>query len=61
MRHDWIFDVLTDLKAYALANGMVSLARKTDEALDAAREEIRRAERVEEDLETQQPKDRRTH
>jgi hypothetical protein len=39
MRDDWIFDVLTDLKAYAVAHGMPALARKADEALDAARAE----------------------
>ena len=44
MRHDWIFDVLTDLKAYALAHGMVSLAAKTDEALTTARREVAQAD-----------------
>lgn len=39
MRHEWIFDVLTDLQAYALAHGMMALARKAEEALDAARVE----------------------
>lgn len=42
MRHDWIFDVLTDLKAYALANRMTALAAKADEALVVAREEMAR-------------------
>jgi len=42
MRHDWIFDVLTDLKAYALANGMLALAVKADEALQVARDEVAR-------------------
>jgi len=42
MRHDWIFDVLTDLKAYALANGMTALAVKADEALVVARDEVAR-------------------
>ena len=41
MRHDWIFDVLRDLKTYAMANGFVALARKADEALDVARAEVR--------------------
>lgn len=40
MRHDWIFDVLHDLKAYAQANGLEALALKADEALRIARAEI---------------------
>ena len=40
MRHDWIFDVLSDLKAYALKNNLPALAAKADEALVVARAEI---------------------
>ncbi len=40
MRHDWIFEVLTDLRAYALANNLPALAAKTEEALRTARIEI---------------------
>lgn len=40
MRHDWVFDVLRDLKAYAQANGLSALALKADEALHIARAEI---------------------
>ncbi|MBD3763848.1 MAG: hypothetical protein IE927_03695 [Rhodobacterales bacterium] len=40
MRHAWIFDVLTDLRAYALANGLPALAAKTEETLAVARAEI---------------------
>ena len=40
MGHDWIFDVLADLKTYAVANGLVGLAAKADEALQIAQEEI---------------------
>lgn len=40
MRHDWIFDVLSDLRAYALANNLPALAAKTEEALRTARIEI---------------------
>lgn len=40
MGHDWVFDVLRDLKAYALANGFVGLAATVDEALLVAVEEI---------------------
>lgn len=40
MRHDWIFDVLKDLRAYALANNLPALAAKAEEALRTARIEI---------------------
>jgi hypothetical protein len=39
-RHEWVFEVLTDLAAYAEANGLTELARKAREALDVAREEV---------------------
>jgi hypothetical protein len=38
--HDWIIDVLEDLKTYAKRNGMAELAAKTDETLTVARQEI---------------------
>lgn len=44
MRHEWIFDVLTDLRAYALAHGMVALAAKADEALVVARKDVAQAD-----------------
>lgn len=40
MRHDWIFDVLRDLRAYAQSNGLPAVAQKADEALHVARAEI---------------------
>lgn len=40
MRHDWIFDVLSDLKAYAIKNNFLALAAKVDEALVEARAEV---------------------
>lgn len=40
MRHDWIFDVLRDLRAYAQTNGLPGLALKADEALRVARDEL---------------------
>jgi hypothetical protein len=42
MRHDWIFDVLTDLRRYAVKNGMPELAARVDDALAAARAEVQR-------------------
>jgi len=40
MRHDWIIDVLTDLRSYSQMHGMAALAQKVDEALSIARVEI---------------------
>lgn len=40
MGHDWVFDVLDDLKSYAVANGLHRLAAKTDEVIKIAAEEI---------------------
>ena len=40
MGHDWVFDVLDDLKSYAVANGLHGLAAKTDEVIKIAAEEI---------------------
>jgi hypothetical protein len=40
MRHDWIFDVLTDLYSYAEANGLTNVAVAVDAALRAAKREI---------------------
>ena len=44
MPHDWIFDVLADLKVYAERNGLSDTAAKAAEALMVARAEIRRGE-----------------
>lgn len=40
MRHDWVFEVLGDLAAYADANGLPRLARTAREAIEVARSEI---------------------
>ena len=40
MGHDWVFDVLRDLRDYALANGFAGLAAKVEEALLIAGDEI---------------------
>ncbi len=40
MRHDWIFDVLADLHAYALANDLPDLALKVAETLAEARQSL---------------------
>lgn len=41
MRHDWVFDVLSDLLTYATQNGLPRLAEKVSETIDIARQEIR--------------------
>ncbi len=59
MRHDWIFEFLTDLQAYAEKNGLHRLAASAVEALAVAREEIDAAEPGPQDDAT--PRDRRRH
>ncbi|WP_341211235.1 hypothetical protein [uncultured Limimaricola sp.] len=40
MSHRWMFDVLTDLEAYARHNGLPQLARKLSEAAGQAVHEM---------------------
>ena len=40
MRHDWVFDVLSDLLTYATQNGLPRLAEKVSETMDVARKEL---------------------
>lgn len=40
MRHDWVFDVLSDLLAYATQNRLPRLAAKVSETIDVAKSEI---------------------
>jgi hypothetical protein len=40
MRHDWVFDVLTDLRSYAQSNGLPRLAEQAEQTLRTAREEV---------------------
>lgn len=40
MRHDWVFDVLSDLLAYATQNNLPRLAARVAEAISEAQEEI---------------------
>ncbi|MFT4151366.1 MAG: hypothetical protein QM656_14300 [Paracoccaceae bacterium] len=40
MGHEWIFDVLEDLRSYAAKNGLTGLVAKTEEALAVAEAEI---------------------
>lgn len=44
MRHDWIYDVLRDLRDYAQRNGLSALAEQADIALRVAQSEIAASE-----------------
>ncbi len=39
MRHDWLFEVLDDLRAYAALNGLPATVAKLDEAIRIAHAE----------------------
>ena len=47
MRHDWIFDVLTDLRSYALQNDLRDLAEQVEITLRMARRDVAAADRAE--------------
>lgn len=59
MRHDWIFEVLTDLHAYAEKNGLPAIAASAAEALVVARNEIAALDDTAGD--DAEPRDRRRH
>ena len=40
MGHDWLFEVLDDMQAYAERHGMSALAAKIDETRQVARTEV---------------------
>ena len=40
MQHDWILDVLEDLRSYAEKNGLSATAAKAEEAMRVARAEM---------------------
>ena len=40
MRHEWVFDVLSDLLAFATRNDLPRLAARVAEALEEARVEL---------------------
>jgi hypothetical protein len=40
MGHDWLFEVLDDMKVYAERHGMSDLAAKIDETREVARREV---------------------
>ena len=43
MHHDWVYDVLEDLRSYALENGLPATAAQVEEPLRVARAELRAA------------------
>ena len=45
MQHDWILDVLVDLKNFARANGLPAVAEKLTETTDLAMIEIASTEK----------------
>ena len=49
MRHSWIFEVLSDLRVFATANGLPRLASKAAEAEQVARDEVAQKLRDEDD------------
>jgi hypothetical protein len=46
MAHEWIIEVLADLRDFARANGLREVAAKTEEALDTARRELAEGKRT---------------
>jgi hypothetical protein len=61
MRHDWIFDVLSDLLAYATQNDLPRLAAKVTEAISEARQEIGAADDTDEPPQPPPVKGRHMH
>jgi hypothetical protein len=61
MRHDWVFDVLSDLLAYATQNGLPRLAAKVSETIDVAQSEIAAGGGPEEPPQSPPPTGRRMH
>lgn len=47
MRHEWIFDVLTDLRKYAEKNGLTDIAGETARMMDVVRSELAEKTRAE--------------
>ena len=48
MSHEWMIDVLKDLKKFAQTNGLMALAEQLDDSLLIAANEIRNVESVQE-------------
>ncbi len=61
MRHDWIFDVLSDLLAYATQNDLPRLAARVTEAISEARKEIATVDGTDEPPQSPPVKGRHMH
>jgi hypothetical protein len=61
MRHDWVFDVLSDLLAYAQQNDLPRLAGRVAEAIAEARNEIEHADGPDEPPQSPPVSDRQMH
>lgn len=61
MRHDWIFDVLSDLLAYSMQNDLPRLAAKVTEVISEARQEIGAVDDSEEPPQPPPTKGRHVH
>ena len=61
MRHDWVFDVLSNLLAYATQNGLPRLASKVSETIEEARSEIAATGEGPDEPPKTPPKPRRMH
>jgi hypothetical protein len=59
MRHDWVFDVLSDLLAYARQNGLPGLATRVAQAIEEARQEIATRNTSDDTTQPPPPTDRR--
>jgi hypothetical protein len=61
MRHDWVFDVLSDLLAYATQNDLPRLAARIAEAMIDARDEVTALDGPDEPPQSPPPLGRRMH
>lgn len=61
MRHDWVFDVLSDLLAFATRNDLPRLAARVAEAIEEARVEIAALQDGKDDAPRAPPSGRQIH
>ena len=61
MRHEWVFDVLSDLLAFATRNDLPRLAARVAEAIEEARVEIAALQEGQDDVPRAPPSGRSFH
>jgi hypothetical protein len=61
MRHEWVFDVLSDMLSYATRNGLLRLAEQVEVAIEVARQEISALDGPDEPPQSTPSGDRRMH